>query len=304
MLETRPCPGCTGGRLEKQPVLPTGTIVEFRCNQCGLRTRPENPSHALPDSTLKPTLPSDSSSKSSKPTRREKTGPIPKRVSVPMLSPPPAPRNNLDRNDVYQIQCRTYAGYRHFRERAVFYRDKAKRCKSKNRRLSYDYCARLCENLAHTLGQIYLRQTPTLLRKQLREQHRLGHAVKVGTPPVTTLLKTYSDLMLQAMTHLKNDPVVQEWRRNRSALGDRKYLRRARKGFEKRVQAPYKTGQEALGDLTTIELGMEGHTDGEIRAVLKTQGLPARSREGIRKRLKSLRVRETLLIRRSSGSSK
>jgi hypothetical protein len=237
--------------------------------------------------------------KPSKSTRTRETPIVLRKVSIQNLSPPPVPRTDEDLNGAYEIQCNTYAGYKHFQQQAEAYRNKVKRCRKKNTKLECSYRARLCENLARTLGQIYLRQDSSTLRQQLRKQRRIGHALKQTNGRVTYLFKTYSALMLQAMTLLKNDQLVQEWRGSRVVLGGRKYLRKARKGLEKGVLA-YKSGQEALADLTTIELGMEGHSDGEIRATLKAQGLPARSREGIRKRLKPMRVRVTLLSRRSS----
>jgi len=290
-----PCPACTGGRLlEEQTVLSMGTVIVWKCNQCGLRKQFEAPSQKPPSRPRTPEPFPDSPKASPKPGRK-KTGPVPRRISVPTLSPPSVPRNNEDRNGAYQIQCRTYDGYQHFRERAAFYREQAQSHRSKSEKLSSDYRARLCENLAHTLGRIYLRQTPKLLRRQLRAQHRLDHAVKISDQPLTRLFKTYLALMLQAMTHLKNDPIVQDWKSIRSKLGDRKYLRKARRGLEKGVRAPYTSGTEALADLTTVELGMEGRTDGKIRAALKAQGLPTRSREGIRKRLKRLREKPPLI---------
>ena len=148
-----------------------------------------------------------------------------------------------------------------------------------------DYRARLCENLTAILGKIYARQTPKLLRDMLKNQQRVGHAVG-ESQTVKNLYKRYSNLMLQAIDHLPDDPMVQAWLKIRKKLGDWEYLRIPRKGFEKGVKKPYPTSRDALADLTILELGAKRISPGKIREELKTQNLPTFTREWIRQRLK------------------
>jgi hypothetical protein len=170
----------------------------------------------------------------------------------------------------------------------MLFRKKADSARTKKAKLRNDYRARLCENLAYYLRSIYRSQTPDRLRAQLREQqkNRKGHPIKETNRTMNTSLKRYADLMLIAMVHLPGDPIVQDWAGSKRACGDKRYLRRARKGLEKGVKTPYRTSAQALGDLTTIELGMEGKSPAEIREELLAKKLPPRSKEGIRKRLK------------------
>ena len=288
LLANRRCVRC-GGLLRDGVIYDDEGIKhnERKCLSCGrqvpLEVKP--PTSLLSDITA------------SQPPRKKKIHPSLRMVSIPDLTPPVAPHDKEDSDGTYEVQLRTYIGYEHFKLQAETYKNRFGNCRTKRTKLINNYRARLCTMLACTLGKIYLRQTPEVLCEQFEKQHLLGHAVKEGDRTVARLYKTYSSLMLQAMTHLKQDPIVQEWKRKRVALGNKEYLRRARKGIEKGVRPPYRSGQEALADLTIIELGRKGHTAGEIRTALSDSDddLPARSREGIRKRLKTTKTRSTFL---------
>lgn len=289
LLANKGCPRC-GGLLRNAVIFDDQGIRcnERKCALCGYRVFPDVTSQAPPLSDIKP----------SQPIRKKKIHPGLRTVSIPNLSPPVAPHGKKDSDGTYEVRLHTYIGYEHFKLQAETYKNHLSKCGTKRTKLINNYRVRLCTMLARTLGKIYLRQTPKVLREQFKKQRLLGHAVKEGDRTIARLYKTYSTLMLQAMTLLRQDPMVREWKKNRSTLGDREYLRRARKGLEKGVRPPYGSAHEALADLTTIELERKGYTPGEIRATLQSQDLPARSREGIRKRLNTLRAQATSLNHR------
>lgn len=220
-----------------------------------------------------------------------------KKVSIPNLSPPPVPRNREDWEGRYTIQCRTYAGYQHFRERAAFYREKVRGSREKKENLTANYCARLCENISRCLARMFKLQTSKSLRDWLRKARKHKHAIDFSNPKLKASQKRYASLMLQAMHHLPDDPFVLIFRRTREALGERDYLRKARKALEKDIQRPYSSPIRALADQTILELADDGLSPGKIRAKLKAEGLPAPSREWIRKRIKQSVKQRASIVR-------
>ncbi len=251
-------------------------------------TQKECPSRPLPRSYSPLTV-----VKPSKSTRKRETYIALRKVSVPDLSPPPVPATNEDWEGTYTILSSTYAGYQHFRERAAFYRKEASRRNRKNDKPTADYRARLCENLASVLGQTYTHQSRRALREMLRKQRQVGHAISESNPTINALGKHHALLMLQAISHIPDDPVVQDWRGTREVLGDWDYLRKAKKELERGVERPYPSPSDALADQTSLDLGTDGMSPGKIRKAVKAQGLPAPSREWTRKRLKAHYIKVT-----------
>jgi len=280
------CPRCRGW-LREQVILDDMAVQHnvrtcVSCGHCEPMTPKEFPSGPLAQIHSPQTL-----GKPSKSTGKKRPHTALRKVSIPNLSPPPVPKTDEDLNGVYQIQRGTFDGYQHFRERAGFYQVKARRCRTLSDKMRADYRARLCANLAATLGKIYTRQTRTWLRDRLRRGQRAGHPVQELDRKVRNLYKQRSGFMLQAMDHLPDDPLVQTWSKIRKNRGDWDYLRRAKKGFEKGVKKPYPSARDALAELTMIELGAKGMTAGKILRKLRESNLPTLSRESIRKRPKS-----------------
>ena len=122
----------------------------------------------------------------------------------------------------------------------------------------------------------------------------------------TQLYRRYLDQMLLALHWLPEDPLVQRFLTARITLGDKDYLRRAGRGWEKGVQRPY-TPKDLELDMEIMTLCLEGLSLRQIHARLLAQGLlcPGRmmSHVAIGKRIKSLR-REypfRLLLAQSRG---
>lgn len=216
-------------------------------------------------------------------------------VTIPDLDPPLPPGTIEDSEGAYEAQCRTYEAYQHFRERAGYYWEEGRKPATKKDKQAAGYRARLCENLAATLAQVYRHQTPSLLRKSLREQRAAGHAVGEKDRTTIALMKRYSLLMRQAISKLPDDPLVKAWRASREALGDYDYLRKAKKGLECGVQRPYASGQHALADLTVLDLATDGLSATKIRESLIKAGLPAPSIRTIQKRLKAYSLQISIL---------
>jgi hypothetical protein len=258
MSYSRNCRRCGGLLVEEY--CEASTVFEWRCLQCGDRKPPATPIPAPPAPLANP----------SRSTRKRKSPQALKRVSVPNLSPPPVPRTNEDWEGSYAIQCRTYAGYQHFRGRAAYYRRVLNDCRSKKSKLTANYRARLCENLAATLGKIYARQTRKLLRDKLRKERRAGRDnVEKLDRKVQNLYKLRANFMLQAMSHLPDDPVVRTWHSLKTALGNWDYLRIPDKGFERGVKRPYPSPMKADIDTEISAQQLEGKGPRKIRRSLK-----------------------------------
>lgn len=119
------------------------------------------------------------------------------------------------------------------------------------------------------------------------EQRKTGRIPAIEDGGFNTVRRNYELLMRQAMVLAPDDPAVKQFAEECRALGARKFLRGARKGLEKDVQAPYPTPAKALADSIIVEIGDTGCSPGEIRRKLIARGLPSPSREGIRKRIKA-----------------
>jgi hypothetical protein len=93
-------------------------------------------------------------------------------------------------------------------------------------------------------------------------------------PCFARLLDTYSMLMLRAEKHgLGGDPIVNQWLRGHRDLGQKDYLRRARRGLEKGVKRPYRTPKELERDLEIMRLHLENKTLRQIEYILNDKNL-------------------------------
>lgn len=280
MSDTQMCEKC-GGLLDREYDQERISPPWWKCIQCGRRTYPPVPT--------RPNPPEQPGSKNVCPRNRKAHYGL-KKIPVPNLAPPTLPKSGEDWEGAYEIQCGTYAAYQHFREQAILFHKKVAAARKQSSKASYGYRARLCENLATTLSQIYSRQSSAVLRKLLREQRRVNHVVGENDRGMIALMKQYNLLMRQASSDLPDDPIAQTWLASREALGNYDYLRKARKGLERGVSRPYRNSKLALADFLALELANEGMSLGKIQKTLKTEGLPFRSRQGILKRLKSLTI--------------
>lgn len=271
------CQRCSGLLVEEH--CEASTEFEWRCLQCGARKPPAIPIPAPPAPLA--------GYKPSKSTRKRKSPHALKVVSVPTLSPPPVPRTNEDWEGSYTIQCHTYAGYQHFRGLAGYYRKEVSRCRLKNDKLTANYRARLCENLAATLGKIYARQTRTWLRDRLRKEQRAGRDnVEKLDRTLKSLHKQHADFMLQAMSHLPDDPVVRRFHGHMKALGQWDYLRKARQKLEHGVKRPFRSTKEADIDTEIKVLHSEGKGARKIFRSLKNRAATWEGQRGTKKIIK------------------
>lgn len=258
-------------------LMPSYTIIggrsvgEMKCLICGYRP--------LPSPSKETSIASDRSRP--QPSSRKRS------------RPPLAPRKPLKTADSSDRSA--YAASVHFLERSQELTKQRGRSNNKSERARLHHYQALFDALFKTSERLRKRWA-TIRKSFLEGQRTAGHALAITDQDYNDLQSQYELLMRQAMVWQPDDPIVRDFLRIRRALGDYEFLRKARKGVETGTKRPYSNPQEAMTDLTILELGVQGMSLGKIQKALIAQDLPPPSREWIRKRLAAYSIPVTITV--------
>lgn len=263
-LSSHLCPKCGSHCIRPSHTIIDGrSVEEVKCLICGYRPRlSENDSHI------------------STPNRSH---PISKSRPRKILTPR---KPNKTADDTDRL---SYEASKHFWQRSQTLKKLRSHSKSKSERAKLRHYQGLFDALVDTLEGLRIRWSK-IGKGFSQTQRTSGHATEIKDKIFNELQFQYWLLMRQGMVWQPNDPAVRAFANSRKALGDYDFLRGARKGLETGIRRPYPNAQEALADLTILDLGADGMSPGKIREALKAQGLQAPSREWIRKRLKAFSI--------------
>jgi hypothetical protein len=268
------CPKCNSHCLRPSYTLIDGrSVEEVKCLICSYLPPPSPPQ------------------KASIAQNRKRSRYLSKKRSHSLLTPR-KPNKTADATDQS-----SYAASAHFWQRSLEMKKLRNRSKSKSERASLRHYQRLFDALVDTLERLRSRWA-RLKNSFFQTQRASGHASDIKDRMFNELQSQYWILMRQAMIWQPDDPMVQAFAGSRRALGNYEFLREARKGLETGVKRPYATVREALSDQTILDLGADGLSPGKIQKALKSQGLHAPSREGIRKRLAAYSIPVTVTVSR------
>lgn len=283
------CPLCDRSTEPEEVRSGAHTFVHWRCPTCGLVVRRGRASKGQQNSSTPTKQPQGA--QTHHPARRphkSKSSTTAPTVTAP--APPKLPDEFEDWSR-HETEYDLYATSLWFGRRADAMRRSARRCRSRGNRWRATYRAKLYESLAATSARLQARWSK-IGSNFFERQEQCGHVPRLRDPWFTRLYRRYMERMLLALHWFPKDPLVQRFLSARITLGDKDYLRRAGKRWEKGVQRPY-TPEELELDMEIMALHLEGLSLRQIHARLLAQGLlcPGRmmSHVAIGKRIKSLR---------------